>query len=111
MAYDTLDNYDNGSAWYGSGLKYAVTMTCEGFSMDTDDWEITVTRGPRRIVFTRENSVRDDQGQWYICIDTKALGPGELYITFDAAVPDSDFEDGVRHEIQRFRLINSRNLV
>ncbi len=97
--------------WSGSGLKYAVNMTCEGFSMNDDDWTITVTRGNKSIVFDRDTAVYDDgDDQWYICINSSELGPGELFITFDAYVPDEDFDDGIRHEIQKYRLINIKSL-
>ncbi len=103
--------------WDGTGLKYAVSMTCEGFDMDEDDWKITVSRGSRKVEFTPENAIHEVttvQGQevstWYICIDTSLLGPGELHIIFDAKVPDDDFDEGFRHEIQKYKLINVKNL-
>ena len=37
--------------WNGTGLKYAITMTCDGFDMNTDDWTVTVTRGSKKMVF------------------------------------------------------------
>lgn len=95
--------------WKGTGLKYAVTMTCDGFDMDTDDWEITVIRGNDQWTYTSENSIQDDNGQWYICVDTAALTSGDMYIVFDASVPDEDFEDGIRHEVQQYYLTNIRN--
>ena len=88
-----------------TGLKYAVNMEAEGFSMDDDDWKITVYGFADKLEFTRTNSVRDDDGQWYICIDTEVTGAGVLYIQFDAWVPDADFATGLRHERKRFRLI------
>lgn len=96
-------------AWDGAGLKFAVTMTCQGFSMDDDNWTITVSRGSRSVVFTKESSVRDNEGQWYICLDTSELGGGRCYITFEADVPDEDFPTGFRKEIQRFELINIKS--
>ncbi len=100
---------DTGSeAWVGSGLKFAVTMNCEGFDMDTDDWVITVTCGKKSVTFTSKNSVKDG-GQWYICLDSSELGPGEAYITFEARVPDKDFKDGIRTEIRRYKLVNLRS--
>lgn len=110
--YDYIEEY----TWKGTGLKYAVNMTCEGFDMDTDDWTITVTRGNQSKEFTPDNSIQEvietpTQGggvttstQWYICLDTDEFASGELYITFDACVPDSDFPSGIRHEIQEFLL-------
>ena len=98
--YDYTEEY----TWKGAGLKYAVSMTCDGFDMNEDDWTITVTRGNQSKVFTPENSIQDPNLQWYICLDTDEFASGELYITFDACVPDGDFPGGIRHEIQEFLL-------
>ena len=103
--------------WGGTGLKFAVSMTCEGFNMDEDDWTITVVRGNKSIEFNPSNAVHEtvptpegDVSQWYICVETSELGPGEMSIIFDASVPDDDFESGVRHEIQKYKLVNIKSL-
>ena len=93
----------------GGGVKFAVNMTCEGFDMDEDDWTITVSRGDNVLVFDKDSAVKDGDGQWYICVDTEALGAGEAGIVFEAYVPDEDFEGGLRHEIQEFRLMVIKN--
>lgn len=103
-------NSESEYIWKGTGLKYAVSMTGEDFDMDTDDWTITVTRGTSSMEFTRENSIQDDSGQWYICINTDDFTPGPLYITFEARVPDEDFEAGYRREIQKYTLTNVKSL-
>ena len=96
--------------WVGTGLKFAVTMTCTGFSMNDDDWTITVTKGKTAIVFNKDTAVQDAQDNWYICVDSSLLGPGQAQIIFDAYVPDDDFEGGIRHEIQKYDLINIQRL-
>lgn len=103
-------NNESEYTWKGTGLKYAVSMTGEGFDMDTDDWVITVTRGASSQEFTRDNAVQDEGGQWYICINTDDFVPGPLYITFEARVPDEDFERGYRPEIKRYTLTNIKGL-
>lgn len=100
----------NEFAWNGTGLKFAVNMTCEGFDMAENDWTITVTRGMKKMEFDKSNAIVDGNGQWYICITSEVLGPGLIYIIFDAIVPDSDFEAGVRHEIQKYELIYNKGL-
>lgn len=105
-----MGNVANTNTWNGTGLKFAVTMTCEGFDMDEDDWNIKVRRGTKEIIFTRENSIQDENGQWYICVDTTLLGPGIIYIIFEALVPDTDFNGGVRKEIQKYELIYNKSL-
>lgn len=102
---DSGENY----GYAGSRLKWAVNMTCEGFSMDDDDWKIVVTRGNNTVEYTKDNSIKDEtEDQWYITVDTLALGAGQCYITFVAYVPDSDFPDGIRTEIQEYELVNVR---
>ena len=103
--------------WNGTGLKYAITMTCDGFDMNEDDWTVTVTRGSKKMVFDKENSIHhtetvgnEEVDQWYICIPSEDLGPGLLQIIYDALVPDQDFVDGIRHEIQKFDLIMNKGL-
>jgi len=92
--------------FYGGDFKYAVSMTCEGFDMNTDDWIITVSAGCKSVSFTRENSVfDDDENQWYICISSDLIGFGQAYITFEAHVPDTDFEAGFRREKLTYKLI------
>lgn len=110
MACGCCDNESGENYGYvGSDFKWAVNMTCEGFSMDDDDWKIVVTRGKNTVEYTKDNSIKDEQeDQWYITVDTLALGAGQCYITFVAYVPDSDFPDGIRTEIQEYELVNVR---
>lgn len=92
--------------FHGGDYKYAVSITAEGFDMNTDDWIITVTGGCKSVTFTPSNSVYDDEeDQWYICINTDLLGFGQAYITFEAHVPDTDFEAGYRREKETYKLI------
>ena len=96
--------------YIGSGIKWAVTLSCEGFSMNDDDWKIIITCGSKTLEFTKENSVQDGDGQWYIAVDTSKLSPGKAIITGVAYVPDNDFENGVRTEILERGLINIKSL-
>ena len=94
----------------GTGTKWAVNIKIQDFSMDEDEWKIVVSRGPKEVVFTKENSIRDINGQWYICVLSEDLGPGQFYITFYAYVVDGDFPGGIRPEIRRFEMINNKPL-
>jgi len=97
--------------YVGSGLKWAVNMTCDGFDINQDEWKIIVTRGTNIIEFTPENATYDeDDDQWYICLDSTELGPGNAIITFVAYVPDEDFPNGIRTEVAEYDLINIRGL-
>ena len=106
MDIDWITGVVNETGWEGTGFKFAVTFNVEGFDMDEDNWTITLKRGSKKLVFTSENSIQDDQGQWYICFDSTLLGSGSIEIIGDAEVPDDDFEGGIRHEVMKYKLIN-----
>lgn len=92
--------------FYGGDYKYAVSMTAEGFDMNTDDWIITVTAGCKSVSFTPSTAAHDaETGEWFICIDTDLLGLGQAYITFEAHVPDTDFPNGYRRERETYKLM------
>lgn len=93
----------NGNPKLGDKLKYKITMTATGFSMDIDDWEVTITRGSTSRVFTKADCVHGEAG-WYVRVITSEFGAGQYYATLTAYVPDTDFEDGLRTESQEFKL-------
>lgn len=93
--------------YVGSELKFALTITCEGFEQDTDPWTATIkTQMGKSIVCSKtENSIVDGQGQWYLLVDTAQLGSGLCSIVVEIDVPDNDFEDGYRHEVYAEQLM------
>lgn len=78
--------------------------------MDDDEWKVIISLGKKTVEYTKENSIRDDSGQWYITLNTPDLGVGRAIITFVAYVPDDDFEDGIRTEIKEMPLITVKSL-
>ncbi len=92
-------------AYVGTRLKLAVVITCEGFSMDDDEWEVMVTRDTKSVVITKEEAFLGNDGRWYVLVDTDALGVGMAWITSTAYVPDDDMEGGVRVAVLRRPLI------
>lgn len=96
----------------GNDLKYAIGMESPGFDMNEDDWEVQIRLGKKVLAsFTRDNSVYDsEEGQYYICIDHDLLSAGTIDIVFIAHVPDEDFEDGIRDEVDKKRLMIIKKL-
>lgn len=93
--------------YLGSEKKLAITINCQGFNMDTDPWQVTITNGSKQIVCTRtQNSAVDGNNQWYLLIDTTKLGVGKPKAVIEIEVPDTDFEDEYRHEIYVKQLDN-----
>lgn len=91
----------------GTDLKFLVEPSATGFDKETDDWEVIVSRGKgRELHFDRDDLAKDGQGNFYVCFSTEAFGSGLYMITVIAHVPDDDFEDGYRDEVENFALIN-----
>ncbi len=90
----------------GTMLKYALTIEAEGFSMADDDFEVLLKRGPNSLLLKKDDLVVDEHGQYYVCFDSKPLGPGIVSAVITAKVPDDDFPDGVRDEVYKLELVN-----
>lgn len=89
--------------WYlGTDLKFLVEMTAQGFSMDNNDWEVSVMCGTKTVsTFGKQDCIRDDDGNWYVCIKATLLKKGDLTLVAHALVPDTDFEDDIRNEVDK----------
>lgn len=79
----------------GTDKKYKVEATLEGFSQDSDDWQVTILNKYGRVIahLPKQKMTRAEDG-WYFMLN--ALPAGEYYAIFQARVPDDDFEDGFR---------------
>lgn len=84
--------------YVGTDLKFAINIQCQGFSMDDDEFEITLVNGKNRLELSKDDLVKDNN-TWYLCFDSTELGHGDVTMIVCAYVPDADFEDGVRKEV------------
>lgn len=90
--------------WFtGSDIKVKVELECEGFDMDLDEWSITVyLNGKKAHTYQKGECVRDEDGNWFCCISRNHLKKyGVLTLAGEGEVPDEDFSDGIRHEVDR----------
>jgi len=97
--------------WVGSELPYAIDIKCNGFDMETDDWQVTITNSSNNnsVVYDKEhNTYYDDEKDEYILlVDTEDLGKGSCDMCVEIDVPDERFEaegtedQGYRHEVWR----------
>ena len=94
------------SIYLGTELKFALSIESEGFSMETDDFKVVVksTKKKKEIVITKEEMLIDENEKYLFLIDTEELGIGEYWIYVYAYVPDEDFPDGIRTEVQKQQL-------
>jgi hypothetical protein len=79
--------------------------------MVTDDFDVILRRGKVEKTFHKSDLVEEvvtEQGvekhYFYLCYDTADFGQGQLTCIVKAYVPDTDFPDGFRTEIDKFNL-------
>lgn len=95
----------------GTELKIAINIECEGFDMNSDSWTARVVKGSKSIVCDKmQNSVKDENDNWYITIDSSILGSGIYYLVTEIDVPDDDFADGFRHEVVKQELLRMKSV-
>lgn len=99
----------------GTVLKYKVEITAEGFSMDEDDFKIVIRRGNQSVTLDKSDLIiheveasgsgEETVTEYYMLVDTAALGAGKYEVITYAYVPDDDVEGGIRQEITKQELI------
>ena len=94
----------------GTEKKYVIRITSTGFSMDDDDFEVTIKRGANSLVFRKEDMIQDEENNWYITFNTTELGVGVATMTVVAHVPDTDFPDGIRDEVDKFNFLRIKSV-
>ena len=92
--------------YLGTELKFALEIESEGFSMDTDDFKVVIksVKKKKEIVIPKEEMLLDENEKYLFTIDTEVLGVGDYWIYVYAYVPDEDFPDGIRTEVQKLHL-------
>lgn len=92
--------------WYiGTDLKFEIELTSSGFSMDDDDWTISV-KSANKIVqeIPKSDCVKEQDGKWYVFVNAEYLKKGDLELVAHAYVPDEHFNDGYRDEVDKVRV-------
>lgn len=92
------------SFYIGTDLKFKIEITAEGFDMATDTFTVQLKSGSDTIDVPSENIVSDGEGGYYLLVSTSQLKGGLLQMIVTANVPDEDFSDGIRHEVERVNL-------
>ena len=98
----------------GTEVKYLVEITASGFSMHDDDFNITLRRGNKERTFQKNELIEEmvivegqEKYNYYLCFDTAEFGTGVIVCIVRAFVPDTDFPDGLRTEVDKFDLLIS----
>lgn len=87
----------------GTELKMNVNIApIDGISMDGYDFEVKFyCPTGKTLAFKKADGIRIDDSNYMFCIDTNQLGPGDLMCKVTAFIPDGDFEDFLRTEVQK----------
>lgn len=115
----------------GTKVKFAINIEAQGFSMDTDDFDIEVIstresvrgyKNPERgtsndlVIYndittaspTGDDSASSEAGdivsKWYAILDTSKLSVGQLRVVATAHIPDINVDGGIRTELAVARL-------
>ena len=91
--------------YIGTKLKYILEITCDGFSMDDNEFCVDLYRGPNTLHLDKADLEHGIDGNWYVCFDTNVLGAGVVTAKVTALVPDLDFHDGIRVEVEKYPLV------
>jgi len=108
-------------AFLGTEKKYLIEVNSTGFDMDRDDFSIVLRRGANRVEIPKSKLivepytiVKDGQevtkNNYYLVFDTTDLGPGAVSITVTAHVPDTDFDDSIRDEVDKFDFLRIKSV-
>jgi len=93
----------------GTEKKYILKIESTGFDMEEDDFDVEIRRGPQYLRILKSDMIKDFEGNFYFTFNTADLGVGYATIVVTAHVPDSDFLDGIRDEVDTFRFLRIRS--
>ena len=90
-----------GKIYLGTQYKQLVNLDpIAGFTMDDYDFTIEVTcSGSKAIKATKSESIRIDENNYAVRVDTNLLGVGQVMVKVTAYIPDGDFDGGKRTEV------------
>lgn len=88
----------------GSDIKLAINITSLGDNVHITDTGVSLTAvitvGDHSETFTKSDMRQLDTDTLILPLDTSVFPRGDMYITTTTSVPDEDFTDDTRNEIQ-----------
>lgn len=101
MNCNCTHNTNQERAWVGTGLKFAITITAEGFDQAEDDWKVVFQCGRNTLELSKADMSIGEDDTFIANVDSSLLGAGTLSVITTAYVPDDDWEGGVRKEVDK----------
>jgi len=84
--------------YYGATPKFHLDIDAGELDMDDFNFEVRLQRGPNSLTIPKSEMI-EDNGDYYITVDTTALGVGWVKAAVIADIPDTDYQGGTRTEI------------
>lgn len=83
----------------GEDAKFNIRIEREGFTMQDDDFRLTLKWGmqEKHLVIQKSQMMEDEAGNWLFTFPTKEM-TGIVTAVCEYDVPDSDYADGFRTE-------------
>lgn len=93
----TIDN-----VFIGTELKLNVHIDQIGeLTMDDYNFEFDIYCSPKNTINIKKgDAIRIDQDNYVILVDTNAVGAGALKVKIVMEIPDADFDDEMRTEVE-----------
>ena len=85
--------------YIGTDLKFAITITADGFDMASDDYACELLCGFKKVTVKKDDIVTGVDGESYLLVDTTQFPSGTLRWVVTASVPDGDYAKGYRNEV------------
>lgn len=104
-------NTNSNNPFEGAGLKFKLEISAPGFSMVNDDFSIVLKQNTIEREIPKSQFIEhvvtengEEKHEFYFCFDSSLFRPGVLTCIVRAYVPDTDFQGGIRLEIDKFSL-------
>lgn len=86
----------------GTIIKLAVSIELpSGLTMDDIDFECKFSVTLNSQTIKKSEMVRNDENSYTCFLDTNNIGRGEIWIEATAYLPDTDYEGGIRPEVDK----------
>ena len=95
---------ENGRYFVGEDLKFKITLEADGFNQDTDGYQIEFICGSYVHTYTQNDIVKGIDSCHYLLIPTGNLQPGMMKMIITVFVPDTDFPNSIRKEVESVTL-------
>jgi len=96
----------------GAGLKFLLEITSPGFTMEQDNFLIILKQGTIEKEIQKSEFIEhvvtesgQEKHEFYFCFDSGLFNPGIVNCIVKAFVPDTDFQGGIRLEIDKFDIV------